>query len=205
MAPSAPVGDQSAQPATERDITALLLAWRDGEEDALVELMPRVYRELREIAHHLLRREWSGKSLETCALVHEAYLRLVDLERIGWQGRRHFFAMSARVMRRVLVDQARYRSRDKRGGDARRVDTSVLRGLAEERAPEVLAVDEALHELARHDAELAQIVELRFFGGLGREEISEVVGLSSATVTRRWFAARAWLIGYLADHEADVQ
>lgn len=181
-----------------RDITTLLLAWRRGEEAALVELMPLVYGELRQIAGHLLRRERPGQALETSALVHEAYLRLIDIDRIDWKSRAHFFAMSARVMRRVLVDQARYHLRGKRGGDAQRIEASDLKDLPLEQAPDVLAVDEALRELTRHDPQLGQLVELRFFGGLGREEIGEVMGVSGSTVTRRWYAARAWLLRYLA-------
>ncbi len=182
----------------QRDITALLLAWRSGEEEALVELMPLVYRQLSEIAGRLLRREWSQEVLETSALVHEAYLRLVDLDRIGWESRAHFFAMTARLMRRVLVDQARHHQRVKRGGGALRVETAELRVMPDEQSPDVIAVDEALSELNRHDEQLAQIVELRFFGGLDRNEIGEVMGISSATVTRRWYTARAWLIRYLS-------
>lgn len=183
---------------TQHDITALLLAWRAGEEEALVDLMPLVYRQLSEIAGHLLRREWSDQPLETSALVHEAYLRLVDLEQIGWESRTHFFAMSARIMRRVLVDQARHYQRAKRGGDAKRVETAELRALSGDPPPDIIAVDEAVGELAKHDAQLAQIVELRFFGGLDRNEIGEVMEMSSATVTRRWYTARAWLIRYLS-------
>ncbi len=179
------------------EITGLLLAWRGGDGDALAELMPRVYRRLKEIAGHLVRRERRGRSLDTTTLVHEAYLRLIDLKRIGWRDRAHFFAMCARIMRRVLVDHARHRGRAKRGGGALRVDTAELGILANERTPELIALDDALSELAAHDEQMAQIVELRFFGGLDREEIAEVTGVSSATVTRRWRTARAWLIRYL--------
>ncbi|MEM7355914.1 MAG: ECF-type sigma factor [Acidobacteriota bacterium] len=184
--------------SSRQEITTLLLAWRSGEEEALGELMPQVYRQLSEIAGHLLRREWSNRSLETSALVHEAYLRLIDLESIDWESRAHFFAMSARIMRRVLVDQARYHQRAKRGGEAQRVETAELRVMPDDSPPDVIAVDEAINELAKHDEELARIVDLRFFGGLARHEIAEVVGLSSATVTRRWYTARAWLIRYLS-------
>lgn len=179
------------------DITELLEAWRGGDDHALTDLMPLVYRRLKRIASRLLFRERQNRQLEVTDLVHEAYLRLIDLERIGWQDRVHFFAMSARIMRRVLVDQARASGSEKRGGDAQRVETSELRRLANERAPSLVALDDALSELARHDAEKAQIVELRFFGGLDREAIAEVLGISSATVTRRWRSARVWLIEYL--------
>ena len=185
-----------------REITGLLVAWRSGDGDALAELMPRVYRRLKEIAGHLARRERQGRSLETTALVHEAYLRLVDLKRITWRDRVHFFAMCARIMRRVLVDHARHHGREKRGGSAFRVDTGELGRLPSERAPELMALDDALSQLAEHDAQMAQIVELRFFGGLDREEIAEVIGISTATVTRRWRTARAWLIRYLKRENA---
>lgn len=186
------------KPELSSDITDILVAWRGGSEKALAELLPLVYLQLREIAGQLLRRERLEHTLETSALVHEAYLRLVDLERIGWKDRAHFFAMSARVMRRVLVDHARYHRRKKRVGNAQRLETSELRHLPAARPPDLIAVDDALQELARHDQQLVQIVELRFFGGLGRNEIAEVMGISSATVTRRWYVARAWLIRHLS-------
>ena len=180
------------------DITGLLIQWRGGSEDALAALMPLVYRRLKEIAGHLVRRERQDHTLETTALVHEAYLRLVDLDGVPWKDRVHFFAMSARIMRRVLVDHARYLLRDKRGGGAQRAPSLVLLQLPSEQAPDLVAIDEALEELAAHDREKAQVVELRFFGGLGRDEIGEALGISSATVTRRWRSARAWLIRYLS-------
>ncbi len=182
-----------------RDITRLLVAWRGGDRDALCELMPLVYRRLKTIASHLMRRERQDPALETTVLVHEAYLRLVPLERIGWKDRAHFYAMCARIMRRTLVDRARYRGRAKRGGGARRVETAEVRRLAAGPEPSLVALDDALRELARRDAQSAQIVELRFFGGLDREAIAEVLGMSSATVTRRWRSARAWLINYLRE------
>lgn len=179
------------------EITSLLMAWRGGDEDALTELMPQVYHKLREIAGFLVRGERTDHTLETTALVHEAFLRLVDIERISWRDRAHFFAMCARIMRRVLVDHARHHCREKRGGGAQRVEGSELGRLPSERAPRLVALDEALRELAERDEEKARIVELRFFGGLDREEIAEVLDISSATVTRRWRSARAWLISYL--------
>lgn len=178
-------------------ITDLLAAWRRGDDDALTALMPLVYRRLKEIAGHLMRGERREQTLETTGLVHEAYLRLVEIESINWADRAHFFAMCARIMRRVLVDQARYHSRDKRGSRPRRVETAQLLQLSSERAPDLVALDEALGELSRRDAQMAEVVELRFFGGLDRDQIAEALGISSATVTRRWRAARAWLIKYL--------
>ena len=189
------------KPDLRRDVTTLLLDWRGGDEQALVELMPLVYKQLREIARRLLRHERSRQTLETASLVHEAYLRLVEIDRVNWKNRTHFYAMSARVMRRVLVDHARYRRREKRGGDLGRVEASKLTYFQREPPPAVLAVDEAMHELAKHDAQLAQLVELRFFGGLGRDEIGEILGVSGSTITRRWVVARAWLIRYLGRAE----
>ncbi len=180
-----------------KDITHLLVAWRGGSQDALSDLMPLVYQRLREIAGHLLRGERQDHTLETTALVHEAFLRLVDIERIGWKDRAHFFAMCARIMRRVLVDHARHHCRNKRGGGVKRVDGSEIGRLPSERAPRLVALDDALRELATRDEQKARIVELRFFGGLDREEIAEVMEVSSATITRRWRSARAWLITYL--------
>ncbi len=179
------------------DITELLNAWRGGDEGALTEMMPLVYRRLKQIAGHLVLRERRGRALETTELVHEAYLRLADLERIGWNDRVHFFAMCARIMRRVLVDHARAQSSGKRGGNALQVETAELRRLATEKAPGLVALDDALGELAEFDEQSAYIVELRFFGGLDRQAIAEVLEISSSTVTRRWRSARAWLISYL--------
>lgn len=178
------------------EITDLLLAWRQGDEQALVELMPLVYRRLKEIAGYLVGRERQDHTLEATALVHEAYLRVADLERISWQDRAHFFAMCARVMRRVLVDHARHYGREKRGADLR-VEGIDLSDIAGTQMPHLVMLDEALKALATHDAQKARIVELRFFGGLEREEIAEVLEISSATVTRRWRSARAWLVNYL--------
>jgi len=186
------------RPTADRDITTLLVAWRGGDEKALLQLMPLVYRRLKNIAGNLLHRERSDHTLETSALVHEAYLRLADLEQIGWQNRVHFFSMSARIMRRVLIDHARYARREKRYGGYQRIETTELRALRGGRAPDVIAVDEAMCELEKHDDELSQIVELRFFGGLGIDEIAMIMGISRSTLKRRWTTARAWLICYFA-------
>ena len=180
-----------------QDITTLLQAWRGGEQQALTELMPLVYQQLKKIAGHLVSRERQDHTLETTALVHEAYVRLANLERVGWKDRSHFFALCARIMRRILVDYARAHRSEKRGGYARRIESAELALLSSERAPDLVALDEALSELAKRDAERARVVELRFFGGLDREQIALVLGMSSATGTRRWRSARAWLITYL--------
>lgn len=184
---------------TKSDITGLLIAWRGGDAAALGDLMPATYRKLKAVAARLLRTEHRRHALETTALVHEAYLRLADLARIDWQDRAHFYAMSARLMRQILVDHARARKRLKRGSQLARISIDDLRIAPEDSSgPDLVALDDALRDLAAIDPERARVVELRFFGGLGREEIAEVMGLSSATVSRRWRAARAWLLHYLS-------
>lgn len=189
----------SESPPPTGELTELLIAWRGGDPAALGLLMPRVYGQLREIAGHLMRRESGEHTLHATALVHEAYLRVIDLERIDWRDRLHFLAMCSRIMRRVLVDHARRQSRHKRAGGVRRIDLGDEGpdALSGDRAPDLLALDQALHELARIDGERARVVELRFFGGFEREQIATTLGISSATVTRRWRSARAWLIAYL--------
>ncbi len=190
-------------PNATEEITGLLVAWRGGDSAALAQLMPLTYRTLREIATYLMRRERGEHTLQTTALVHEAYLRLADLERIGWQDRAHFYAMSARLMRRVLVEHARRRTRAKRGGDIPRVSLEDLGGgVADEQDLDIIALDDALRDLAALDAERARIVELRFFGGLEGREIAEVLSVSAATVQRRWRSARAWLLRYLGEARA---
>ena len=177
------------------EITRLLVAWRSGDDDALAELMPRVYRQLKLIASRLMARERNNHTLVTTALVHEAYMRIGDLGGVELNDRTHFFAICARIMRRVLVDHARRAQRQKRDGGHYQVSTAELLAVPESQRPtDLLALDDALTALDQQDPEMARIVELRFFGGLDREAIAEVTGLSSATVTRRWRAARAWLI-----------
>ncbi len=186
----------SIQPP-RREVTDLLIAWRGGDPSALSQLLPLVYRELKQIATRFLRGESDHRSLQTTALVHEAYLRLIEIERVQWQDRTHFFAVTAQLMRRILVDQARHHQRIKRGGGMVFLQLDEASDMPEERALDLLAVDDALKDLAEADRELANLVELRFFGGLNRNELVEVTGLSSATVTRRWRTARAWLSRHL--------
>jgi RNA polymerase sigma factor (TIGR02999 family) len=176
------------------DITRLLIAWSDGRREALDDLMPIVYADLRRVAAGYMRRETPGHALQPTALVHEAYVRLIDQRQVKWRNRAHFFGVAAGMMRRILVDNSRRRRADKRGGGWERV---TLAG--DEAAPDshkeidVLALHEALERLAAFDPQQARIVELRYFGGLTIEETAEVVGISPATVVREWTIAKAWL------------
>jgi RNA polymerase sigma-70 factor (ECF subfamily) len=175
------------------DVTALLLAWRDGNQAALARLMPIVYDELHRLAGRYMRREPTGHTLQTTALLNEAYLRLVDSSRVRWQSRAHFYAVAAQLMRRVLVDFARTRRSKKRGGDCRLVTLSEGLPMAVRGDADVVAVDEALEQLGRLDPRKARVVELRFFGGLSLEETAEALDVSPDTVGRDWRAAKAWL------------
>jgi RNA polymerase sigma factor (TIGR02999 family) len=177
----------------EHDVTGLLLAWRSGDGDALNRLLPLVYEELRRIAHRQLGRERPGHTLETTGLAHEAYLKLIDQRRVQWADRAHFFAMAARVMRQVLVDQARRRGALKRGATPVRVSLSDVPLTIDERAETLLALDEALTELAAVDDRLGRVVECRFFAGLTEEETAEALGVTSRTVRRDWTKAKGWL------------
>ncbi len=186
-----PRGDEAE--VTSRDRVSMLLRnWSDGDQSALEKLTPIVYEELRRLARHYMRGERTGHSLQTTALVNEAYLRLLDYKRMQWQNRAHFFAVSAQLMRRILVDHAR-RHNLKRGGDVQHVsidDTAIVGG---DQARDLVALDVALQALAQMDARKAQVVELRFFGGLSVEETAEVLKISPITVMRDWSTARAWL------------
>src|SRR5215471_3787641 len=175
-----------------REVTRLLRAWRDGDEEALNALLPVVHEELRRIAQRCLRNERKNHSVQATALVNEAFLRLVDVRHVNWQNRAHFLALSARLMRRVLVDLARARLADKRGGGSIRValDESVA---AREPDTDVARLDDALGSLAAIDPRKARVVELRFFGGLSAEETATALDISSKTVIRDWEFARAWL------------
>jgi RNA polymerase sigma factor (TIGR02999 family) len=178
------------------DITRLLRDWQAGEREALDRLMPLVYRELHLMASRLMARERRGITIQPTGLVNEAYLKLVDQRAADWQGRAHFFAIAARLMRRILIDAARRRRREKRGGDAVQIVIDEAVGGAERPrldTVDVIALDRALDDLERLDPNQARIVELRFFGGLSVEETSAVVGVSQATVKREWAVAKAWL------------
>jgi len=191
-----------ATPKNSRgQVTRLLQQWSSGDQTALDELMPLIHAELRQQASGCLRRERQGHTLETSALVNEAFLRLVDQDQVRWQSRAHFLAIAGRQMRRILVDHARRHAAAKRGGGAERVPIDEVELAAAEPRPDLLALDQALERLAEDDSEIARVVELRYFAGLNREEIAEVMHLSSASITRRWRLARAWLYRELAGQE----
>ena len=174
------------------DVSELLHAWSDGDQAALPRLTPIVYAELHRLAQRYMKAERAGHSLQTTALVNEAYIRLVDYKRMQWQDRAHFFAVSAQLMRRILVEHARRRNL-KRGGDVRRLSLDEVSVMTRERAPDLVALDDAMNTLARLDSRKVQVVEMRFFGGLSVEETAEVLKVSSVTVMRDWSTAKAWL------------
>ena len=185
------------------DVTALLHAWRDGDEAALSELMPLVHDELQRLAHRYMLRERAGHTLETTALVNEAYLRLIDAKRVEWQDRAHFFAIAADLMRRILVDYARSRGYQKRGGDVKKV--SFDEGLCLTAGPEadLVRLDDALNALAVFDSRKAKVVELRFFGGLSVDDTARVLKVSPDTVKRDWRLAKVWLLAELTEGAMD--
>jgi RNA polymerase sigma factor (TIGR02999 family) len=175
------------------DVSQLLQHWRDGDRTALDALLPLVYKELRRLARFQLRQERPNHTLQSAALVNEAYLRLVGLNPPKWESRTHFFAIAAQLMRQILVDYARRHRAAKRGGDVRRVSVSDAAATAQTTDFDVLALDEALHSLANIDPRQSRVVELRFFAGLSLDEIAKVLDVGPATVQRDWMAARAWL------------
>lgn len=180
--------------ASPESVTQLLVAWQNGSQQALDQLMPLVYEELRAIAGRYLSRESAGHTLQSTALVHEAYFKLIGQRRVQWQNRAHFFGIAAQMMRRILVDHARRQHRDKRGGGATKLSLDEAIATAEpEREVDLLALDAALTSLALLDPRGARIIELRFFSGLTIDETAEVLDISAGTVKREWSAARAWL------------
>ena len=184
------------RPGSTHMVTDLLRAWAAGDQAALDELLPLVYDELRRQARRFMRAQPPGHTLQTTALVHEAYLRLVGQSHVDWQSRAHFLGVASKAMRSILVDHARARGAAKRGGSARAVTLDEGGGVADagsQRGVDVLALDEALARLAELDSRKSQLVELRYFGGLGIEEAAAVLGVSPATVKREWTTARAWL------------
>ena len=181
------------------EVTRLLVAWGNGDRAALDRLMPLVHTELRRLARHYISRERPGHTLQSTALVNEAYLRLVEQESMRWENRTHFFGIAARLMREILVDHARSRQAAKRGGGQYRLSLSRVDRSASAPDLDLLALDEALGRLEANDPQKSRIVELRYFGGLGIEETAEVIGISPATVKRDWSMARAWLRSELGD------
>ncbi len=180
-------------PSSPHEITQLLAEWSKGNQAALDKLYPLVYKELRRLAHGYLRRERKGHTLQTTALINEAYLRLVEQEQVHWANRSHFFAISAQIMRRILIDHARRYDYIKRGGGAQKISLDEAALVAKERGQALLMLDEALNTLAAIDPRRSHVVELRYFGGLNNEEIAGVLKISQNTVTRDWNITRAWL------------
>ena len=175
------------------EVTQLLIQWSNGDKAALDKLMPLIYRELRQLARHYMSRERPGHTLQTTALVNEAYMRLVNRKGVHWQNRAHFFAIAAQLMRSILVDHARSHAYAKRGGGAHKIALDDAMAVSQQRAADVVALDDALKRLAEIDPQQSRIVELKFFGGLTIEETAEVLGLSPATIKREWSTAKAWL------------
>lgn len=185
-------------PSPSAEVTRLLRAWGQGDQQALEQLTPVVYDELRRMARHYMRGERDGHTLQTTALVNEAYLRLVDAAGVNWQDRAHFFAVSAQMMRRILVDSARSRGSRKRGGATPRVNLDDIPDVSSGRANELVALDDALNALAEIDPRKVKVIELRFFGGLSVEETAEVLKISPQSVMRDWKLAKAWLMRELS-------
>ena len=184
----------SPMPLTRNsDVTRLLSDWSNGDRRALDELLPLVYEELRHLANAYLRRERDGHTLQSTALVHEAFLRLVNQHDVQWQGRAHFFGIAAQMIRRILVDHARAQRAAKRGAGAVRIELGEELAVAQQRDLDLIALDDALERLATMDGRQSRIVELRFFAGLSVEDTADVMGISTATVKREWSSARAWL------------
>jgi len=178
-------------------VTQLLLDWSNGSQAALDELIPLVDRELHRLAHHYMRQERPGHTLQTTALVNEVYLKLVDQKHVHWKNRAHFFALSAQLMRRILVDHARKRNYVKRGGGANKITFDEVMVVSPGRGKDLVALNDALERLAAIDGRKSRVVELRFFGGLSVEETGEVLGVSPLTVKRDWSMAKAWLYNSL--------
>jgi RNA polymerase sigma factor (TIGR02999 family) len=196
-----PAGDRP-MPALPNEVTEVLLRWSSGDQNAIEELIPLVHAELRRLARMYMARERSGHTFQTCDWINEAYLRLVNQQSVDWQDRAHFFAVAAQVMRRILIDHARSYQYAKRGAGATKIPLDEVAVVNQERASELVALDEALVSLAAYDARKSQIVELRFFGGLSIEETAEVLKISPATVKRELQAARLWLHRMMTENES---
>jgi RNA polymerase sigma-70 factor, ECF subfamily len=185
--------DEKQPPSESPDVTILLKAWSEGDKSALDKLTPLIYDELKRLARIYMSREQAAPTLETGALLNEAFLRLVHWKTARWENRSHFYGLAAQIMRRVLVDHARSRSYQKRGGAARPVSLDEALVMSPERSPDIVALDEALERLAAFDERKGKVVELRFFGGLSVDETAEVLQISPFTVIRDWNLAKAWL------------
>ena len=177
---------------SDHDVTVLLREWSGGNQQALTDLLPIIYDELRRVAHQYLQREHTDQTLQTTALVHEAYLKLIDQRSVNWQNRAHFFAIVAQAMRRILIDNARRRTAGKRG-KGEKISLEDVATVSTQKHQSLLALDEALHELEKIDPQQSRIIELRYFGGLTIEETATAMDISPATVKREWAMARAWL------------
>jgi len=182
---------------TSPDVTQLLLAWSDGDREALEKLVPMVYRELKRLAESYLRRERAGHTLQPTALAHEAYIKLIDQRNVRWHNRAHFFGIAAQAMRRILVDHARAKMAEKRGSGGVVVSLDEMVDVSDQRADQLVALDGALETLAELDPQKSRVVELKYFGGMTLEETAEVLGISRATVIREWRMAKAWLYSEL--------
>jgi RNA polymerase sigma factor (TIGR02999 family) len=180
-------------------ITQMLIELTEGNKEVVNQILPHIYDELRKLASSYLRRERSNHTLQPTALVHEAYMKLIDQNRVQWQNRAHFFGIAAQVMRRILMDHARKHTADKRGGEFEKlpIEEEILI-VSQDKSSELLALDEALEELSKIDPDKAKIVELRYFGGLSIEETAEVMGVSVPTINRHWKMAKAWLYSQVA-------
>jgi RNA polymerase sigma factor (TIGR02999 family) len=185
---------EGGEPKPAEEVTALLQAWSGGDQAAFDKLAPVVYKELRRLARHYMARERRDHTLQPTALVHEAYLRLADFQRLHWKNRVHFFAISSQVMRRVLVDSARSRERHKRGGNPQRLSLDECANLGQQHDAALIALDDALTALAAADARKCRVVEMKFFGGLRTEEIAQSLQVSPDTVLRDWKLAKLWLL-----------
>jgi len=188
-----------------QSVTQLLKAWGNGEQQALDQLIPLVYTELHRLAHRYMGRERIEHTLQPTALVHEAYERLIDLKHVSWQNRAHFFGVSARVMRRILVDYARSRRYNKRGGEWRQIPFNEAVAVFRDRQTDIVALDDALRALADIDPRKSQVVEMRFFGGLSIKEVAKVLNVSQETVLRDWRLARVWLLRELSQGTANEE
>ena len=199
------MSSQSASGPAPGQVTELLVAWRAGNNSALDQLVPLVEAELRQLARRYLQRERPGHVLQATALVNEAFIRLLNWREVNWQNRAHFVAMAARLMRNVLVDISRRRAKGPDGHTIRLADMADAAGVVSDRSRDLVAIDDALRSLAELDSRKAQIVELRFFGGLSLEEIAQVIGLAPITVSREWAKARAWLHREIGDGRRETR